>query len=152
MARTLNRLSTLGVSRAKSKGLIADGGGLYLRVSDSGTKSWVFRYGVGGKLRDMGLGESTQSRSQKRERWLQKRASFACGELIPSHSGTHRRLPQGLQRPLQSHSPKPPKITWPAMRVLGATPLTVHSGSPHSKVTFIHRSVTTLSPPSALRR
>lgn len=68
MARTLNRLSTLGVSRAKSKGLIADGGGLYLRVSDSGTKSWVFRYGVGGKLRDMGLGAvHTVTLSEARE-------------------------------------------------------------------------------------
>ncbi len=55
-ARTLNRLSTLKVSRAKSKGLIADGGGLYLRVAEAGTKSWIFRYGVGGRLRDMGLG------------------------------------------------------------------------------------------------
>jgi integrase len=56
VARTLNRLSTLKVSRAKSKGLIADGGGLYLRVAEAGTKSWIFRYGVAGRLRDMGLG------------------------------------------------------------------------------------------------
>jgi integrase len=56
VARTLNRLSTLKVSRAKSKGLIADGGGLYLRVTEAGTKSWIFRYGEGGRLRDMGLG------------------------------------------------------------------------------------------------
>jgi integrase len=56
VTRTLNRLSTLKVARAKEKGLIADGGGLYLRVSDGGTKSWIFRFGDGGKLRDMGLG------------------------------------------------------------------------------------------------
>lgn len=56
MTRTLYRLSTLKVSRAKSKGLIADGGGLYLRVAEGGTKSWIFRYGSVGKLRDMGLG------------------------------------------------------------------------------------------------
>jgi integrase len=56
MTRTLNRLSTLKVQRAKDKGLLADGGGLYLRVADSGTKSWIFRFGEGGKLRDMGLG------------------------------------------------------------------------------------------------
>jgi hypothetical protein len=29
---------------------------LYLRVSESGTKAWMFRFGDGGKLRDMGLG------------------------------------------------------------------------------------------------
>jgi integrase len=56
VARTLNRLSTLKISRVREKGLIADGGGLYLRIADGGTKSWIFRYGEGGKLRDMGLG------------------------------------------------------------------------------------------------
>jgi hypothetical protein len=56
MPRTLNRLSPLKVQKLKRKGLHADGGGLYLRVTDGGTKSWMFRYGDGGKLRDMGLG------------------------------------------------------------------------------------------------
>ena len=56
MPRTLNRLSPLKVQKLKRKGLHADGGGLYLRVTDGGTKSWMFRYGDGGRLRDMGLG------------------------------------------------------------------------------------------------
>jgi integrase len=56
MPRTLNRLSPLKVQKLKRKGLHADGGGLYLRISDSGTKAWMFRFGDGGKLRDMGLG------------------------------------------------------------------------------------------------
>jgi integrase len=56
MPRTLNRLSPLKVQKLKSKGLHADGGGLYLRVSDSGTKGWIFRFGENGKLHDMGLG------------------------------------------------------------------------------------------------
>ena len=56
MPRTLNRLSPLKLQKLKRKGLHADGGGLYLRVSVSGTKAWIFRYGEDGKLRDMGLG------------------------------------------------------------------------------------------------
>ena len=56
MPRTLFRLSPLRVQKIKRRGLHADGGGLYLRVSDSGTKAWIFRFGEGGKLRDMGLG------------------------------------------------------------------------------------------------
>jgi integrase len=56
MARTLNRLSPLRVQKLKRPGLHADGGSLYLRITDSGTKNWVFRFGDGGKLRDMGLG------------------------------------------------------------------------------------------------
>src|SRR5205823_11745434 len=54
MPRTLNRLSPLKVG--KLRGRYADGGGLYLRISDSGTKGWIFRYTDDGKLHDMGLG------------------------------------------------------------------------------------------------
>src|ERR1700733_952363 len=44
MARNIERLTALSVSRAKQAGYLADGGGLYLQVSRSGAKSWVFRY------------------------------------------------------------------------------------------------------------
>src|SRR5690606_32710331 len=42
----------------RKAGLYNDGGGLYLRVTESGSKSWIFRYRdrVTGKLRDVGLG------------------------------------------------------------------------------------------------
>ena len=56
MPRTLNKLSPLRVQKLKRKGLHSDGGGLYLRISDSGTKGWIFRFGENGKLRDHGLG------------------------------------------------------------------------------------------------
>ena len=36
--------------------MYADGGGLYLQVGATGTKSWVFRFAARGKTRDMGLG------------------------------------------------------------------------------------------------
>ena len=63
MARALARLKAVTVARAKKPGLLADGGGLYLRIGPSGAKSWVFRYRRRdgerkGKLRDMGLGAS----------------------------------------------------------------------------------------------
>ena len=56
MPRTLFKLSPLKVQKLKRKGLHSDGGGLYLRISDSGTKGWIFRFGENGKLHDMGLG------------------------------------------------------------------------------------------------
>ncbi|HWB47530.1 MAG TPA: integrase arm-type DNA-binding domain-containing protein [Stellaceae bacterium] len=40
----------------KSDILKADGGGLYFRVTPTGGRSWVFRYAIGDKRRDMGLG------------------------------------------------------------------------------------------------
>src|SRR5438046_1062125 len=56
MARTIGKLTTLAVSQAKRRGYYGDGGGLFLQVSASGAKSWVFRFKEAGKLREMGLG------------------------------------------------------------------------------------------------
>lgn len=50
------KLNALQVSRLQEKGLYNDGDGLYLRVTEQGTKSWMFRYRIDGKLRDHGLG------------------------------------------------------------------------------------------------
>lgn len=56
--RQLNRLSARTVATKHEPGLYCDGGGLYLQVSPSGTKAWIFRYRSRStrKLRDMGLG------------------------------------------------------------------------------------------------
>src|SRR5215468_284540 len=56
MARTLNRLSTFQVEKKKQPGMYADGGGLYLRVAEGGSKQWIYRYTTNGHNRDMGLG------------------------------------------------------------------------------------------------
>src|SRR5215469_13226500 len=55
MART-GKLSAVEVHKAKGPAVLHDGGGLYLRVSPTGAKSWVFRFQLDGKRRDMGLG------------------------------------------------------------------------------------------------
>ena len=54
MART-GKLSAIEVTKATGPSVLHDGGGLYLRVSRTGTKSWVFRFQLDGKRRDMGL-------------------------------------------------------------------------------------------------
>jgi len=56
VGRTLCRLSALAVSRARTKGLYHDGGGLYLQVTASGARSWIYRYSLHGRAREMGLG------------------------------------------------------------------------------------------------
>jgi len=55
MART-GKLSAVEVAKAKGPAVLHDGGGLYFRVSRTGSKSWVFRFQLDGKRRDMGLG------------------------------------------------------------------------------------------------
>ncbi len=55
MGRAINRLSARQVATA-SAGYHADGGGLYLQVTAAGTRSWVLRYQLQGRRREMGLG------------------------------------------------------------------------------------------------
>ena len=56
MALKFERLSAKHVEHARRIGYHADGGGLYLQVSRSRSKSWVFRFTLHGRAREMGLG------------------------------------------------------------------------------------------------
>ena len=56
VARVTHRLTAIKVANLKAKGLYPDGAGLYLRITISGTKSWLFRFSRYGTTRDMGLG------------------------------------------------------------------------------------------------
>ena len=56
MSRMRDRLSYKRVQNEKRPGYHPDGGGLYLQVSPTHTKSWIFRYTLHGRPREMGLG------------------------------------------------------------------------------------------------
>lgn len=58
MTRTKERLTATAVKNRKSKGRMNDGQGLILRITDTGSKGWIFRHTFpkGGKVREMGLG------------------------------------------------------------------------------------------------
>ena len=51
-----HRLTALAITRATAPGYLADGGGLFLQVSGTRTRSWIFRFQLDGRRRDMGLG------------------------------------------------------------------------------------------------
>ena len=56
MPRELAKLSATAVTKATKPGRLSDGGGLYLNVTPSGAKSWVFMWKEGRKRWEMGLG------------------------------------------------------------------------------------------------
>lgn len=61
-------------------GMHADGGGLYLRVTNTGAKSWIFRFQIDGRRRDLGLGSlETFSLAAARERANKARQLAADG-------------------------------------------------------------------------
>jgi integrase len=56
MGRRTERLTARVVEQTKNPGYYGDGDGLVLRVTDGGTKGWLYRYKANGKVREMGLG------------------------------------------------------------------------------------------------
>jgi integrase len=77
MARPVNRLSAVLVSKVTARGYYCDGAGLYLQVSPSGSKSWIFRYRLDGRQREMGLGPlNAMTLAQAREAAAGHRAGF----------------------------------------------------------------------------
>lgn len=56
MGRTKNKLTANEIKGSLEKGRKSDGGGLYLNVTATGGKSWVFMFNQHGRRREMGLG------------------------------------------------------------------------------------------------
>ncbi|RWO12345.1 MAG: DUF4102 domain-containing protein [Mesorhizobium sp.] len=80
MARTLHKLSDVAVKAEKASGRHSDGGGLYLWVSPSGSKSWLFMWARDGKRREMGLGAyPTVSLAKARARAVDCRSAVEEG-------------------------------------------------------------------------
>ena len=52
----LHKLNINKVGSLKEPGLYSDGGCLHLRVAPGGSKQWVFRYSLGHRTRDYGVG------------------------------------------------------------------------------------------------
>lgn len=80
MGKQIEKLSALAVSRAKKKGYYADGNNLYLQVVASGAKTWIFRYMLNGKSREMGLGAvHAVTLAEAREKAVDCRKLLASG-------------------------------------------------------------------------
>ncbi|SAL29080.1 phage integrase [Caballeronia sordidicola] len=56
MARPIKKLSAVKVKQEKTPGYYSDGGGLYLDIGPTGSKSWIFRYARNKKAHWIGLG------------------------------------------------------------------------------------------------
>ena len=97
MARLLERLKPLQVRRL-GEGLHPDGGGLHLQVTGEAGRSWIFRYWVDGRERQMGLGAThTVSLGEAREAAREARRLRAAG-LDPIEERRKIEVEQKLER------------------------------------------------------
>ncbi len=80
MARQTQKLTARAVAAAKKPGLYSDGGGLNLQVARGGSKSWIYRFMLRGRSRDMGLGGvDVVSLAEAREKALGARKLVKAG-------------------------------------------------------------------------
>jgi integrase len=56
----INRLTAKQVEKIKTAGDYCDGGGLWLQVSGKNAKSWIFRFSLRGRAREMGFGSASR--------------------------------------------------------------------------------------------
>jgi len=89
-------LTARRVETQKLPGLFADGGGLYLQVAPSGAKTWIYRFQIAGRRRDMGLGSAAIfSLAEAREKALAARRLVAEG-TDPIEARRAQRLAKAL--------------------------------------------------------
>ena len=81
MARLIEKLTPLGVSKKQTPGHYGDGGGLWLQISKFKSKNWVFRYTLHGTRREMGLGAThTVSLAEARQKAKECRLTLLDGK------------------------------------------------------------------------
>ena len=138
-----NRLSARGVANA-GPGYHHDGGGLYLLVSASGSASWVLRYRIGGKAREMGLGSARVfTLAEARQRALDQRKLIADGidplvQRAAARAATVRTWGQAVDQYIAAH-----RSAWrnDAQAAQWAQSLTDHGPSRDLPVTAITTAV-----------
>lgn len=80
MSKQLHKLSARAVATLTKPGRHSDGGGLYLNITATGARSWLFMWKVAGKRREMGLGSLRDVPLAKaRERAADARQKLADG-------------------------------------------------------------------------
>ena len=97
MRRTLQRLTALVIARAKAPGYLADGEGLYLQITAAGARSWIYRFALAKRRRDMGLGPfPAVSLAAARKLAAEARALVKAGQQDPIAAREAQRARQRL--------------------------------------------------------
>jgi hypothetical protein len=77
------KLTALKVAREKRPGLYGDGGGLYLQITERGSKSWIFRFWVAERDPTTGhvVRNSTTKKALGRSRETRRSARADAGRV-----------------------------------------------------------------------
>ncbi len=95
------RLSAKAVAKQKHAGYFGDGGGLYLQVTPSGAKSWIFRYTLNGRAREMGLGSVRVVTLAEARHKAQQERKLLVEKIDPIENRNAHRTAQALDKARQ---------------------------------------------------
>lgn len=115
MGRQIEKLTALKVRRACRPGRLGDGAGLYLQITPSGSRSWIFRYERLGREHYMGLGplhtvsfvEARHAAQQARKSLLQNIDPLARKRQRrrrPSIQPEHKRFDACAEQYIKEHA------------------------------------------------
>lgn len=91
--RQLHRLTALKIGKLDAPGQYPDGGNLYFQISATGSRSWIFKFTLRGRSREMGLGPlSAISLAAARAEAVKCRTLIRDGiDPIEARNAEHRR-------------------------------------------------------------
>ncbi|HEX5183080.1 MAG TPA: Arm DNA-binding domain-containing protein, partial [Allosphingosinicella sp.] len=86
MARAKHKLSAKGVEKLKSPGWHGDGGGLWLRIFNDGSKRWIFAWERNKRRREMGLGAVAEVTLATARQKAEAALALLAGGIDPLHA------------------------------------------------------------------
>ena len=105
----MSRLTATRIRSLKTPGMHGDGGGLYLKISRAGARSWIQRVTVAGRRRDLGLGRFPDvGLAQAREAAARNRSLIASG-VDPLAEKRRAAIPtfrQAAERTFEANKPR----------------------------------------------
>ena len=105
----MSRLTATRIRSLKTPGMHGDGGGLYLKVSRVGARSWIQRVTVAGRRRDLGLGRFPGvGLAQAREAAARNRSLIASGgdPLAEKRRAAIPTFREAAQRTFEANKPR----------------------------------------------
>ena len=105
----MSRLTATRIRSLKTPGMHGDGGGLYLKVSRAGARSWIQRVTVAGRRRDLGLGRFPDvGLAQAREAAARNRSLIASGgdPLAEKRRAAIPTFREAAQRTFEANKPR----------------------------------------------
>src|SRR6516164_7582651 len=113
MARLIQQLTEAKIRALTNVGLHHDGAGLYLQIRPGGARSWIYRYRLNSRTRDMGLGALADvSLVGARGKASEARALVGDGiapKQTPPAEGVTPSAPKGLSPPKFGGGPEAKK-------------------------------------------